>query len=260
MTTEQLYKFLEQALPRSLSADWDNDGLACCPVQHHPVRRVLVALDATEAVVDRAVGEGFDLLVTHHPLVFKGVKELTPAANVPRKLIKLIRGGVAAMSFHTRLDTVKGGVNDLLCERLGLQDALPFGPEGEIPCGRIGKLATTMSAEDFADTVCRALHVPGVLLAGSGEVGTVAVLGGEGGDFVEAAMHAGADLFLAGRIGYHRVLDAAEQGLCLIEAGHHATEVPVCEKLAELLRSADPTLEIEIVQDAPILRHPLGKD
>ena len=260
MTTEQLYRYFEAQIPRTLSAEWDNDGLACCPVQHKPVHRVLVALDATEEVVDRAVNEGFDLLVTHHPLLFKGVKALTPAANVPRKLIKLIRAGVAAMSFHTRLDAVDGGVNDILAEHLGLQNAKPFGPEGEIPCGRIGKLPAPMSAEAFADSVCRALQVPGVLLAGDGEINTVAVLGGEGGDFVEAAMAAGADLFVAGRIGYHRVLDAVEQGLCLIEAGHHATELPVCRKLAELLRSADPTLEIEIAERCPIAHHPLGKE
>ena len=76
MTVEQIYRYMEERVPCALSAEWDNDGLACCPDTNAPVRRVLVALDATEAVVDRAVSEGFDLLVTHHPLLFKGVKEL----------------------------------------------------------------------------------------------------------------------------------------------------------------------------------------
>ncbi len=260
MTVAQIYRYLEERLPRSLSAEWDNDGLACCPDTDAPVRRVLVALDATENVVDRAVAGGFDLLVTHHPLLFKGVKELTPAQGVPRKLIKLLRGGVSAMSFHTRLDAAAGGVNDILSELLGLCDVRPFSPEGEVPCGRIGKLPMPVSASDFADTVCRALNIDAVLLTGDGAVQTVAVLGGEGGDFVSAARAAGADLFVAGRIGYHRMLDASEEGLALIEAGHFATERPVCRHLAALLQEADPTLEIEVADHCPIALHTLGKD
>ncbi len=260
MTVAQLFHFLEERIPFALSAEWDNDGLACCPEADRPVRRVLIALDATEAVVDRALAGGFDLLLTHHPLLFKGVKELTVEDPLPRKLIKLIRGGVSAMSFHTRLDAVEGGVNDLLAHALGLCDPVPFGPEGEIPCGRIGHLPTPVSAKAFADTVCRALGVPSVLLAGQGEVRSVAVLGGEGGDFVQAARAAGADLFLSGRIGYHRMLDAAETGLCLIEAGHFATENPICGRLGQLLREADPTLEIEQFSACGIARHALGKD
>ncbi len=256
MTTEQLYAYLESRIPRALSAAWDNDGLACAPVENKEVRRVLIALDATEDVVDRAIAGGFDLLLTHHPLLFRGVKELTPAHTVPRKLLKLARGGVAAMSFHTRLDAVEGGVNDILAAKLGLIDPVPFGPVGEPPCGRIGRLAAPVPARGFADTVCRALEIPAVLLSGKGEreVCTVAVLGGEGGDFVDAARAAGADLFVAGRIGYHRMLDGTEEGLALIEAGHFATEVPVCKALAALVREADATIETELYTTPAITR------
>ena len=252
MTIEALYRCLEERIPRALRAEWDNDGLACCPIENAPVRRVLIALDATESVVDYAVTGGFDLLLTHHPLLFRGVKELTPSRNVPRKLLKLARAGVAAASFHTRLDAVEGGVNDILAEKLGLVNTVPFGPAGEIACGRVGQLTTPMDAADFAAHVCDALNIPAVLRAGEGEVRTVAVLGGEGGDSAEAARAAGADLFVAGRIGYHRMLDGAEDGLILIEAGHFATEVPVCEALAAMLREADPALEIEVLTSPAI--------
>jgi dinuclear metal center YbgI/SA1388 family protein len=259
MTIEQLYAYLESRIPRTLSAAWDNDGLACAPVENAPVRRVLVALDATEQVVDLAVSGGFDLLLTHHPLLFRGVKELTPTRNVPRKLLKLARAGVAAMSFHTRLDAVDGGVNDILAARLGLLDTVPFGPAGEVACGRIGTLASPVSVRDLADTVCRALHIPAVLTAGEGEVRTVAVLGGEGGDFVAAARRAGADAFVSGRIGYHRMLDAAEDGIVLIEAGHFATEVAVCHALARMVRALDDTLTVD-VYTTPALREVFAKE
>ncbi len=253
MTIADLYKILENNAPRALSAEWDNDGLACCADPEKKATRVLVALDATESVVDKAVAEKFDVLLTHHPLLFRGVKELTPAHTVPRKLLKLALGGVAAMSFHTRLDAAEGGVNDVLAARLGLADVRPFAPEGETPCGRIGKLSEPVDIEAFSHTVCRLLDAPAVNLIGKGRVQTVAVLGGEGGDFVDAARAAGAELFLAGRIGYHRMLDAAEEGLAVMEAGHFYTERPVLSHLAALVKAADPTVEV-VIYDAPTIQ------
>ncbi|MBO5354447.1 MAG: Nif3-like dinuclear metal center hexameric protein [Clostridia bacterium] len=245
MTVKQLYEYLNAFAPRALSAEWDNDGIACCMDEARPVRRVLVALDATERVVEKCVRGGFDVLLTHHPLLFRGVKALTPSRTVPRKLMALVKADVTAISFHTRLDTAKGGVNDILAELLGLENVSAFGPEGE-EMGRIGDLPLAVSAAEYAATVCEKLHIPAVLLSGEGSVRRVAVLGGEGGDFVDAAIEAGADLFLAGRIGYHRMLDGAEEGIALIEAGHFATEVAVCEKLSALVKAADPTVEIEL--------------
>jgi dinuclear metal center YbgI/SA1388 family protein len=172
------------------------------------------------------------------------VKELTAAHTVPRKLLKLIKGDVTAMSFHTRLDAAKGGVNDILAKQLGLAEVVPFGPEGE-ELGRIGELGKAVSAAEYAGTVCEKLQIPAVLLSGEREVKRVAVLGGEGGDFVDAAIAAGADLFVAGRIGYHRMLDGAEEGIALIEAGHFATEVAVVDQLAALVREADASVEVK---------------
>lgn len=245
MTVKALYDHIEAFAPRALSAEWDNDGIACSADLAHPVTRVLVALDATEEAVNKAVTGGFDVLLTHHPLLFSGIKELTPVSTVPRKLLKLVAGGVTAMNFHTRLDAAAGGVNDILAELLGLADVAPFGPTGE-EMGRIGTLPEAVSAAEYAQTVCEKLNIPAVLLAGERPVRRVAVLGGEGGSFVSAARAAGADLLLSGRIGYHRMLDGAEEGIALMEAGHFATEVAVCEKLAALVREADPTVKIEI--------------
>lgn len=248
MTAEQLFRFFEDKFPKGLGASWDNDGLSCAPDPKREARRVLIALDATAEAVEYAVTGGFDVLLTHHPLLFKGVKALTPAAAVPRKLLRLALGGVSAMSFHTRLDAVSGGVNDILAARLGLRDITPFAPEGEVACGRIGTLEAPMEATDFAAKVKTVLGAPFVLLSGSGRVERVALCGGEGGDFLEAARNLGADLFLAGRMGYHRMLDAPEDGIITVEAGHYATEFPVCEYLRQLVCEADPTIEVEILE------------
>ena len=246
MTVQEFYRFFENKFPRTLSAEWDNDGLSCAPDPSREVKRVLVALDATSDIVERAVSGGYDLLLTHHPLLFRGIKALVPVGAVPTKLLKLALGGVAAMSFHTRLDAVTGGVNDILAECLGLSDVAPFAPAGEVPCGRIGTLASPMEAEAFARHAKAALGAEAVVLSGRGTVQKIAVCGGEGADFLSAAKAAGADLFLSGRIGYHRMLDAPEEGILTVEAGHYATEYPVCEYLKRLVLEADPTVEVEI--------------
>lgn len=246
MTVYEIHAYFEKLFPPQTAADWDNDGLCCCPDGSRPVRRVLVALDPTRGAVDRAVSGGFDLLLTHHPLLFHPLTALTGERTVPAKLLTLAQAGVSALCCHTRLDAAAGGVNDVLADLLGVRDAVPFGPAGEIACGRVGTLCAPVEASDFARFVKARLNAPFVRLVGEGKVSKIALLGGEGGDFVEAAKATGADLFLSGRIGYHRMLDGAEEGMAMIEAGHYATEFPVTEHLCRLLRQADPAIETEI--------------
>lgn len=253
MTVKELYAYIEQKAPRALSAEWDNDGLACCVNRDRQIERVLVALDATEQVVQKAVEGRYDVLLTHHPLLFRGIKELTPEKPLPRKLLTLVLGRVAAMSFHTRLDAAEGGVNDVLCQLFGLTNIEKAGPEGE-EMARVGTLPQVVSAQEFAQTVCEKLNTSAVSLIGERKtVKRIMVLGGEGADFVSvAAARPDVDLFLAGRIGYHRMLDAAEEGIALIEAGHFATERPVCDTLAAWVRQAVPTATVDVYANATI--------
>lgn len=243
MTVQQLYQFLEDRLPRSLSCGWDNDGLSCCPDPLTPVRRVLISLDPTEDAVRVAAEEGYTVLLTHHPLLFRGLKAVNGGDTGSRKVIRLIQAGVTAMAFHTRLDAADGGVNDTLAALLGLEQILPFGDtEGEDanpagkPIGRIGTLPCPESLDDFARRVKAALHLPGLLCAGCGKpVHRVAVLGGAGDDDVYAAMAAGADTYLTGELRYHHLCDAPFSGMNLLAAGHYHTEFPVTAVLARMV-------------------------
>lgn len=253
MTVTELYRFLSEKIPPQYTASFDNDGLSCCPDGTRRVRRVLVALDATDAVVREAIGGGYDVLLTHHPLLFRPVGALTPEATVPRKLLRLAAAGCSAMAFHTRLDAMPGGVNDVLAALLGIRNTEPFGVAGEPMCGRVGTLDRAMDAAEFAALVREKLHTDAVVLAGHGQVRRIAVLGGEGADDIGAAKAAGAELYLSGRLGYHRMLDAPEDGMCMIEAGHYATEAPVLGLLADLVREADATIEV-CVRNTPTLR------
>ena len=244
MKIRELYEELNRQIPPSLSCEWDNDGLMCCPQGDREVRRVLVTLDVTEGAVDAALAGEYDLIVSHHPLIFKGLKNLGGEDYLSEKVIRLLKADVSVFSFHTRLDAVSGGVNDRLAELLGLTDVTPFGDEG---IGRIGTLPVSLTAEKFAATVRQALGAPYVNLGDAGKpVRRVAVLGGGGADDVYAAEAAGADTYVTGELKYHQLCDAPEGGINLIEAGHFYTEQPVTEVLAALIRETVPGSVCEI--------------
>jgi dinuclear metal center YbgI/SA1388 family protein len=242
MTTSELYRILNERIPASLSCDWDNDGIMCLPEPDREVKKVLLPLDITEAVVDQAVAENFDVIISHHPLLFHGVKHMTVDDPVARRAIKLCRAGIAAFSFHTRLDALQGGVNDVLAKRLSLTDAVPFGDDG---IGRIGTLAEPMSAEALAIMVADRLNATAVTLSDAGKpVRRVAVLGGGGGDFMADALAAGADAYVTGDSAHHHLVDAPEKGISLIVAGHYHTEYLVLEQLAIMLDELLPDAHI----------------
>lgn len=245
MTVSELYRKLDERIPPSLSCEWDNDGVMCLPEPDRTVKRILVSLDITEAVVDRAIEGGYDAIVSHHPLLFHAVKHMTATDPVSRNAIKLCRAGVAAFSFHTRLDALAGGVNDVLADLLTVKDALPFGDEG---IGRVGELAEEMSPEAFAALVAERLHAPAVTLADADKpIRRVAVLGGAGGDDLFAAFAAGADAYVTGEASHHHLLDAPAMGMTLIVAGHHHTEQPVCAMLGAMLQELLPEAHLDVI-------------
>ena len=114
MTVYELYTALNEKIPPALSCEWDNDGMMCVPDPNRTVRRILVTLDATQAAEDAARAGNYDVILTHHPLIFKGVRHLTPDEPVSARLLRLASDGISVLSFHTRLDAVAGGVNDTL--------------------------------------------------------------------------------------------------------------------------------------------------
>ena len=246
MTVKELYSILNEKIPPSLSCEWDNDGLMCCPRGDREVRKILLTLDVTDGAVEKAIGGGFDMIISHHPFFFKGLKSVTDDRPLSAAAIRLIREDISVASFHTRLDAVAGGVNDTLAELLGIQNAAPFGNEGE-EIGRIGELSESLTLDGLCEKVKSVTGAPAVLCADGGRAPRrVAVLGGEGGDDVGAAKRAGADTFISGRLGYHNMVDAVGNGMSLIEAGHFYTEFPVCEALKKWLLEIEPSLDIEI--------------
>ena len=250
MTVRELYAILNKKIPSTLSCDWDNDGLMCCPDGSREVRRVLVALDATDSVCDAAIEGGYDLILAHHPFVFKGLRALEDENAIFAKAVKLIKSGISVMSFHTRLDALEGGVNDTLASVIGLKDVESFIGEG-LPIGRIGVLDAPMSLNDFAELVKEKLGSPFVLASDAGrEVRRVAVVGGDGKDFVGDVRALGADTYLSGRFDYHSMTDTPDAigtPINLLEAGHFYTEFPVCETLCNMIAEISPEIKCDIM-------------
>lgn len=246
MTVREFYQKLNELIPASLSCEWDNDGLMCCPDSARQASKVLVALDPSINTVRAAIDGGYDAIVTHHPLIFKGIKAIDDADMSALKLMCLLEANIAVMSFHTRLDAMEGGVNDHLASLLGLSQVEPLVNNGE-KIGRVGVLPSPLNPEDMARGVKELLGAPVVRLGNAGRPAwRIALLGGSGDEEVDAAIAAGADTYISGSLKYHQLADARELGINLIEAGHFHTENHVCSVLRDMILSVDESIVCDI--------------
>ncbi len=233
---------LEKRMPASLAEDYDNVGLLAGS-KENTVTRVLCALDLTEAVLDEAVCLGAELIVTHHPILFFGRKNLIEDDPEGRLLARLIRERKSLVAMHTNYDAAGNGVNDALADAIGLTGVLPL--ESGVRLGQIRPTALYAFADRIAEKlggVVRRYGNPETI------VSRIAVLGGAGGDYTAIARTAGADTFVTGEIGYHRACAALDGGMCVLEAGHAATEKPAVHHMAGILKSIG--LDIEITESA----------
>ena len=248
MTVREFYRALCALVPRELGCEWDKDGMSVCPDPDREVKKVLVALDATAAVVDQAIAEGYDLIFTHHPMLWGGLKAVLADDHDGAKVIGLCRAGVSAVAFHTRIDAAEGGVNDMLAQLVGLENIEIVGEENIM---RVGDLPTPMTAAEFAAKAKAALGCPAVVCSDAGlPVHRVAVVGGSGKSEIGTAIAAGADTFLTGELSYSQLSEPC--GINLLMAGHFHTENPICERLCALVAQVAPDARTEVVQSCKV--------
>ena len=243
MTVYELNRYMNERIPRELSCSWDNDGLMCCPDGNREVKKVLFCMDVTPEAIDFAMENGYDLIISHHPLIFKGVKSVSGDFGIPSRIIKLIKNDISVMSFHTRFDAVDGGVNDALAKIFELSNVEKVECDG-IEMMRVGNLPKEMSIEDFVVLVKEKLGCEFLNYASdSGKVHRIALLGGGGGSYIRDAHNAGADTYLSGEIGYHNLTDCKDNHINLVEAGHFYTENPALKNLSKFVLDADESIE-----------------
>ena len=230
LTLRAVVDALEQIYPRATAQEWDRVGLVTGDLEQ-PVRLVHLAVDPTLAVVQEAVAAGADLLVTHHPLLLRGIHSVATTSAKGETLTRAILGDLAIYCAHTNADVATPGVCDALAEAVGLQDVEPLEP-GAYALGRVGLLSTPMSLRELAARVREGLPATagGIRVSGDPDavVQRVAVLGGSGDDRFDVVRAAGADVYVTADLRHHPALEERETTRggppYLVDAGHWASE------------------------------------
>lgn len=244
MKVREIYQYIDKIAPFSTQLDYDNAGLLMGSMEMN-VERVLVTLDVTLEVAKEAARRKCQLIVSHHPLIFHGLKSVTPDDPTGAVVLELARRGIAVISAHTNWDQASGGVSDVLLERLGIASEGFLEPAGQTADGKtygmgaIGVLEHAVPPKEFAKSVKAALNARGLrVVLGNRPVKKVAVCGGAGGDLVRKAADWGADAYVTADVKYHEFLEAYQRGITLVDGGHFATEDPAMDTLCEKLNDA----------------------
>lgn len=242
-TVKDIFDFINSFAPFENQCEWDNSGLVVGNSDAR-VKKIGVVLDITSDAVKYAAENGVDLIISHHPVIFRPVKSFL-ADDIPYMLAK---NGISAICAHTSLDIANGGVNDALADALGFKNAAPLADSGDEAMVRIVE-TNGMTADELAKLVAEKLSTC-VTVADSGKIiKKIALCGGAGADFFEKS---NCDAYITGEAKHHEYLQALECGITLISAGHFETENPVVEVVANKIKdNFDCDVEI-IPQKSPV--------
>lgn len=245
-TVGDVCRTLEELAPVGLAESWDNVGLLLGH-RNWQVSTLMTCLTLTERVAVEAVERGVQMVITHHPILFRPAKRLTDDTAEGRIIMKLMTSGIAVYSAHTAFDSAPAGINQQLAEGFGLIEICALRSRLGDPltgAGRIGRLENPLGREEFLDRVVSVAGANWVqwVAAGPEEVARVAVGCGAAGDFLEDAAAAGCDTFVTGEARFHTAIEAESRGINLVLLGHYASERPAMVELAKTLGARLPEL------------------
>ena len=249
MKVRDIINVIEEFAPLSIQESWDNSGL-CVGSPDAPATSVLLGLDCTEELVDEAIACGADMIITHHPLIFSGLKKITPEDQIGAAIIKAIKAGISIYAAHTSADKVIAGVSGAMAAKLGLVNVSILDEDGDgTGLGVVGDLQQPLSAQEAVALVkdrfsLKAMRTSRPL---EGQITRVAMCGGSGGSLIKAAMASGAQLYISGDISYHNFF--TREGFMIMDIGHYESEIEIVEILFSLLRKNFPTFAVRITQN-----------
>lgn len=243
MKIKQVLCALEQFAPLPLQESWDNAGLQV-GLTEAEVSGALLCLDVSERIVDEAVAKGCNLIVSHHPLLFRGLKQISGANDVQRAVIKAIKHDIVVVSMHTNMDNARNGVNWKIAERLGLTDIQPMSAEQEKMTGAMGLLQTPMAADDFVLLVKKQFDVECAMCNEllRRPIQRVAICGGAGDFLLDDAVRQGADAFITGEMHYHQYF-GYEQRIQICVIGHYQSEQFTSEIFRDIIQRECPEVK-----------------
>ena len=252
MLVKDILNCITEVAPLHWQESYDNAGLQVGDLNAE-AHKALICLDITEEIVDEAVSKNCDVIVSHHPLIFHGLKHLTPLTYIERAVMKAVKHDIALICMHTNLDNCYQGVSRMLAERLRLQNLHLLQPSVAEPevcgAGMIGEFATEMDEKDFLRLVVAKIGSPCLrhsALTGR-QIKKVALCGGSGSPFIVDAMKNHADAYLTADIKYHDFF-VTEGNILLVDGGHFETEQFTKELLYELIQKKFPTFAAEIAE------------
>ncbi len=249
MKVADICRIIEDFASLDKQESYDNSGLQVGDPEAE-VKGLLVCLDITESVIDEAIAKGCNMIVSHHPLLFRGLKQITGKNHIERSVIKALQSGIALYSGHTNVDSVRWGVNGKMCEKLGLEvQGFLSAKSEEAGLGMIGTFPYPLSEDDFLALVKKTFHV-GCLrhsVRTGRTVRKVALCGGAGSEFLPEALAVGADAYLTADLKYHD-FHIPEGALLLVDAGHFETEQYTKEIFYDLLSKNIATFAVQISQ------------
>ena len=244
MKVKDITAALEAFAPLSIQEGWDNSGLLIGSPEDE-VRGVLVGFDCTPELIDEAVACGCDMVVTHHPLIFKGLKRIQGGDPVSDAVIRAVKADVAVYAAHTTADKVIAGVSGAMARRLGLRDIALMEDEGGFGLGAVGTLPEPMTGEEAVAYVKEKFGLKVVRTSKPvARVEKVAVCGGSGASEIDAARATGAELYISGDISYHHFF--TPEGFMVMDIGHFESEVDIVEILSKVIREKFPTFAVRI--------------
>ena len=249
MKVKDIIRVIEEFAPLSLQEGWDNSGL-CIGSPEDVVSSVLLGLDCTPELVDEAIACGADMIVTHHPLIFSGLKKISPDNPVGEAVIKAIKAGISIYAAHTSADKVIAGVSGAMAAWLGLEDVQILDEDGEgTGLGVVGNLPEPLSAEEAVKLVkkCFGLKAMRASKPVDGKISRVAMCGGSGGSLIGTAMKSGAQLYISGDISYHNFF--TREGFMIMDIGHYESEIEIVDILFSLIKKNFPTFAVRITQN-----------
>ena len=240
---------IESFAPLSIQESWDNSGL-CIGSPEDKVSSVLIGLDCTPELVDEAIACGADMIVTHHPLIFSGLKKISPDNAVGEAVIKAIKAGITIYAAHTNADKVIAGVSGAMAAKLGLKNVTILDDEGDgTGLGVVGDLPEALGAEEAIALVKErfGLKMMRTSLPVQGKISRVALCGGSGSSLIGAARKSGAQLYLTGDVSYHNFF--TPEDFMIMDIGHYESEIEIVDILFSLLRKNFPTFAVRITQN-----------
>lgn len=227
MKCRDIIKQLETIAPVHYAEKWDNVGLIVGD-EEQEVHKVLVALDPSTEVIEQAIEQQCDMIITHHPLIFSPMKKITNNDFIGKRILRMMNNSIAYYAMHTNMDIAI--MADESAAMVGLKDTVALEQvepsNQQVGIGRFGNLSKVMSLLELAKEVKKQFHLDDVRVVGdlTKEIKKVAISTGSGEDFIENAIQMGADVLITGDIRHHKALDAIERNLCIIDAGHYGTE------------------------------------